>query len=109
MSCHFQQIYLGEDGYVVRCNECGHYQLAYLCIMLTLDEKEFRSFRRMIYQQHEDSLHFRNHNGKSVVVQTLASGTYFLFSPNEIQRFTELLDEADTEEQTQNILALFQQ
>lgn len=109
MSCQFQTLYMGEDGYVVRCKECGHYQLAYLCIMVTLEEKEFSSFCRMIQQHYEDSIHLSNDNCKCVVVQTPASGTHFLFSRKEIRRFAELLDSADTEERTQNILALFQQ
>lgn len=108
MSCQFQTLYTGEDGYVVRCKECGHYQLAYLCVMVTLGEKEFRSFRRMIQQHYEDSLQLTNDHCKCVVVQTPATGTNFLFSRREIKRFTELLDEADTEESTQSMLALFQ-
>ena len=109
MSCHFQTLYCGEDGYIVRCKECGHYQLAYLCVMITLEEKEFRSFRRMIQQHYEDSLHLSNEYCKCVVVQTAAAGTNFLFSGREIKRFNELLDEADTEQQAQSMLALFQQ
>lgn len=109
MSCHFQTLYIGEDGYVVRCKECGHYQLAYLCIMVTLEENEFRSFRRMIHQHYDDSLHLTNDHCKCIVVQTPATGTHFLFSRKEIKRFAQLLDEADTEEQALSMLALFQQ
>ncbi len=109
MNCHFQKLYSGEDGYVVRCKECGHYQLAYLCVMVTLDEKEFRSFRRMVQQQYENSLHIPNDLCKCVIVQTPAAGTCFLFTKREIKRFTELLDEADTEERAQVLFALFRE
>lgn len=109
MNCHFQKLYSGEDGYVVRCRECGHYQLAYLCVMVTLDEKEFQSFRRMVQQQYENSLHITNDLCKCVIVQTPAAGTCFLFTKREIKRFTELLDEADTEERAQLLLALFRE
>ncbi|NCU02630.1 MAG: hypothetical protein GXC73_01480 [Chitinophagaceae bacterium] len=109
MSCHFQTLYCGEDGYVVYCNQCGQYQLAYLCVMLTLEEKDFHSFRRTIQQQYKHSLQLSNEHCKCVVVQTAAAGTHFLFSGREIKRFNELLDEADTEQQAQSMLALFQQ
>ena len=109
MNCHFQKLYSGEDGYVVRCKECGHYQLAYLCVMVMLDEKEFRSFCRMVQQQYENSLHITNDLCKCVVVQTPAAGTCFLFTKREIKRFTELLDEADTEERAQVLFALFRE
>jgi hypothetical protein len=109
MNCHFQTLYTGEDGYVVRCKECGHYQLAYLCVMVTLEEKQFCSFRKRIQQQYEDSLYLSNDNCKCVVVHTAATGTNFLFTRREIKRFAELLDEADTEERAQSILQLFHQ
>jgi hypothetical protein len=109
MNCHFKTLYTGEDGYVVRCKECGHYQLAYLCVMVTLDEKQFYSFRKMIQQHYEDSLYVSNEHCKSVVVQTPAGGTNFLFSAREIKRFAELLDEADTEERAQSMIELFQE
>ena len=94
---------------MVRCKECGHYQLAYLCVMVTLDEKQFYWFRKMIQQHYEDSLCVSNEHCKCVVVQTPATGTNFLFSGREIKRFAELLDEADTEERAQSMLQLFHQ
>ncbi len=108
MNCHFQKLYSGEDGYVVRCRECGHYQIAYLCVMLTLDEKEFRSFHRMVQQHYEVSACITNDLCKCIVVQTPATNTCFLFSKREIKRFAELLDEADTEQHAQVLLTLFQ-
>jgi len=107
MNCKFQTLYTGEDGYVVRCRECGHYQLAYLCVMVTLDEKEYHSFRRMVQQHYEDSICLENKYCKCVVVQTPAAGTCFLFSGREIKRFAELLDEADNEEKALALIELF--
>lgn len=108
-SCNFQTLYTGEDGYVVRCKDCGHYQIAYLCMMVTLDEKGFRSFRKTIRQHYRNSLQLVNDHCKCVIVPTPAAGTHFLFSRKEIKRLTELLDEADTEEQALSMLSLFQQ
>lgn len=107
MNCQFQTLYTGEDGYVVRCKECGHYQLAYLCVMVTLNEKEYISFRHVVQQQYEDSLCLANEYCKCVVVQTPAAGTCFLFTGREIKRFAELLDEADNEEKALALLELF--
>ena len=109
MNCHFQKLYTGEDGYVVRCKECGHYQLAFLCVMLTLDEQHYYSFRKLIQQRYEDSLCVSNEHCKCIVVETPAAGTSFLFSAREIKRFADLLDEADTEERAQSMLQLFHQ
>jgi hypothetical protein len=109
MSCHYQSLYTGKDGYVVRCKECGHYQVAYLCVMLTIEKEEFRSFRRKMEQHYKESLSLATDYHKCVIVETAAAGTRFLFSRAEIKRLTEILDEADTEEQAQNMLLLFQQ
>lgn len=77
--------------------------------MVTMEQKEFRSFCRIIQQHSEESLHLSNDHCKCVVVQTPATGINFLFSPKEIKRFNELLDEADTEERIQSMLELFRQ
>lgn len=107
MNCQFKTLYTGEDGYVVRCKECGHYQLAYLCVMVTLDEKEFRSFRRMVQQHYEDSLCITNDFCKCIVIPTPAANTCFLFTKREITRFVQLLDEADNEEKALALMKFF--
>jgi hypothetical protein len=107
MNCKFQTLYCGEDGYVVRCKECSNYQVAYLCVMVTLATSEFQAFCRMVQQHYLDSLTLQSDDCKCVVLETPASGTCFIFSRREIKRFAELLEEADNEEKTQELLELF--
>jgi hypothetical protein len=39
--CNFQSLYMNDDGYVVRCKECGPYQLGFSSALLTLLKKNF--------------------------------------------------------------------
>lgn len=107
MNCKFQTLYSGEDGYVVRCRECRNYQLAYLCVMITIGATEFQAFCRTVQQHYLDSLSLQSDDCKCVVIETSAANTCFIFSRREIKRFAQLLEEADNEEKAQELLELF--
>ena len=107
MSCEFQSLYFGDDGYVVRCKQCGHYQLAYMCICITLNETDYRAFCKIVNRKYEEAAyHFAEHS-KCITIQTPAEGICFLLTRAEAKRFTEILEEADTEAKAQSLISLF--
>lgn len=107
MSCELQSLYFGNDGYVVRCKQCGNYQITFMCIMITLNECDFRAFCRIVKQKSEEADYAFAEHSKCISIQTPAEGVNFLLTKAEVNRFTEILEEADSEEKAQSLISLF--
>lgn len=107
MSCEFQSLYFGDDGYVVRCKNCGHYQLAFLCIMITLKAENFSAFCRMIIQRSKETNQACAEHSKCVLIETPASNVSFILTKGEADRFAEILEQAGDEMKALSLLQLF--
>ena len=105
--CEFQSLYFNDDGYVVRCRHCEHYQLAFGSTMLTLEQKDFEAICKMVKDKSsEEDFSFPKHS-KCVVIPTPYYGLYMLLTKNEANRFNEILEEADNEAKALCLLSLF--
>lgn len=92
MSCEYQALYRGSDGYVVRCKHCGNYQLAFAGIMLLLHEYDFNAFCRLVNCRCGQHCNLQQENNvKTVVIETPAEGIWFLLTQPEVQRLQLML------------------
>jgi hypothetical protein len=92
MSCEYQALYRGPDGYVVRCKHCGSYQLAFAGLMLLLQEYDFQAFSRMVTGRCSERCNLQQEsNLKNVVIETPAEGIWFLLTHAEAQRLQLML------------------
>ncbi|HRN57070.1 MAG TPA: hypothetical protein PLL71_11490 [Agriterribacter sp.] len=105
--CGFRYLYNGEDGYVVRCKQCGHYQLAFASFMLTLTENEFRSFGELVKYKCEAADDALTEYSKTVVLRTPAAGVFILLTKSEALRLSEILEEADNENKALSLISMF--
>jgi hypothetical protein len=105
--CIFQSLYFGNDGYVVHCKECNHYQLTYMSTMLTLTECDFQSlYTNVKYKCAEADYSLAEHS-KTVIIQTPTQGVGIFLIRFETVRFSEILEEADNESKAQALIRLF--
>jgi len=107
MNCSYDSLYFGDDGYIVRCRSCGHFQLAYASILLTLNADDFEVLRHIVATRSGEAPQQFDHAGKTVVIQTPAAGIFILLTPAEVRRFAIILEEADTEAKVLSLLGLF--
>ena len=107
--CHFDSLYYGDDGYVVRCKQCGHYQVAFISTMLTLTENNFQALCKIVQHKCIEADYCFAENSKSVIIQTASEGMYLLLTSGEVKRFNYILEEADNEEKALSLISLFNQ
>lgn len=105
--CEFKYLFSGEDGYVVRCKNCAHYQLAFASFMLTLSHGEFQSFCELVKYKCQRVDDVLTGYSKTVLLQTSAPGVFVLLTKDEVLRLHEMLEEADNEERSVSLLSLF--
>jgi hypothetical protein len=107
--CEYLSLYFGNDGYVVRCKQCGLYQLAFMCIVITLTHEDFLAFCRIVKRKYEVADYTYSEHSKCIFIRTPAEGISFLLTKSEIKRFAEILEEADNEAKALCLLSLFNQ
>lgn len=106
--CRFQSLYFNDDGYVVYCKQCNRYQLAFGSTLLTLKPHDFIVFCNVVKTKcrEENDLSGAEHS-KTVVIPAPCDGMYMLLTKKEAHLFHRILEEADTEMKTQQLLGLF--
>ncbi|MEM6698871.1 MAG: DUF6686 family protein [Bacteroidota bacterium] len=87
-------LYEGREGYVVYCNCCQLFHIAYGTISFDQTETDLLRFMEVLshnYNQYHDVV---NPDCRCVQITTPFKGFRFLFSTNELQEFNEMLGEA---------------
>ncbi|MDX1937926.1 MAG: DUF6686 family protein [Flavihumibacter sp.] len=107
MGCEFTPLYTGENGYVVRCRQCGHYQVAFISTALSLNKQEFHFFRQLVAQKStEFSYAFAEHS-KCVILETACTGICLILTWKELNQLHQVLETADAEAQALDLIILF--
>lgn len=106
--CQYQTLYHHDDtGYVVRCNECEKIQLGYGNLMVTFSTDDFASFRWWIRKIKEEQQPAQNPTLRCIVIPTPCDGMKLLLSMRELNDFDNMLETADTELQSLELIKLF--
>ncbi len=109
--CDFERLAFTQHGYIVRCTECGHYQLGFGTSMLTISGEEFstlfKTAHRRLYNVAEIEAISFSEETKNVVITTPVTGMCFILTRKELQQLYELLDKADNEIKALSLMELF--
>ena len=105
--CFFQQLYSGDEGYIVRCNECLYYQIGFGTSILTLSDKDLQDLKEIVHHKLQEADVLMHEPLKSVWLPASANGFALLLTFNELKCFAHMLEEADTEEKTLALLKYF--
>ena len=104
--CQFQKLYGGEEGYVIRCSGCRHYQLLFGGVVLSMNDNEFARFMEVVDACQNEYLTCSS--TAEVPLLTMRQGVHLLLNQHKITQLNHMLHEADTEAQTQRLLQLFE-
>ena len=107
MYCEYQSLYYGDDGYVVFCRQCNHYQIAFISTIITLSEKEFSQLYDIAKNKWTELDTSVAEHSKCVIIETPSSKIHLSFTKGELTKFYEILEEADNEHKAQALISLF--
>ncbi|HMO60963.1 MAG TPA: hypothetical protein PKC39_06165 [Ferruginibacter sp.] len=106
MICEYQSLYYGDDGYIVRCRQCGHYQVAFISTMLMLNADDFDILRHIVGAKMQEK-NSTVPGTKTVVIRTPSKEVSILLTRAELEQLHRILEEADNELKTQELIRLF--
>jgi len=106
--CNFKYYYSGVDGFVSQCNGCGHFQVSFGGMVLTLTSHDFQVLCHVTDFKCKDLPGPLYDNIKSVFIPTPCPYVYFFLTPHEAIDFRTMLEKADSEHKTRALLSLFE-
>ncbi len=107
--CQFKHWFFDDNGYVVQCEACGYFQLSFGTTMLTLDNTNYTAFVKLVATTKESHVPMKDKNVKCIVLPTPSTCIHNIFTENEFEHLHSMLQEADTEIKTHQLLSLFNQ
>lgn len=107
--CHYQTLYHNDNtGYVVRCPECEKIQLGYGNLMVTFGRSDFDDFRWWLRKIKEEQSPAQSPTLRCIVIPTPCDGMKLLLSMRELRDFDAMLEAADSELRSLELLRLFE-
>lgn len=107
--CHYQTLFHDDHtGYVVRCCECEKIQVGYTNLVITFSLSDFKEFRWWLKKIKDDYHSSPDDRVRCVVIPTPCEGMKILVSARELRDFHAMLESADTELQSLELIKLFE-
>ncbi|HEY6504560.1 MAG TPA: DUF6686 family protein [Chitinophagaceae bacterium] len=106
--CQYQTLYHNDKtGYVIRCTDCEKIQLAYSNLVMTFSHEDFDAFRFWIKKIRDEQPEGKNPAIRSIMIPAPCQGIQLLLSPRELDDLVAMLETADTELQSVQLISLF--
>jgi len=105
--CDFNNLSSNENGFILRCRQCGYYQLGFAGIMLSLNIEDYDKFCRLINYLSEKAVPEDKWSSRHIVIPTPYYGVNLLLCKNEIDDLQMLISTAESEQVAQSMMALF--
>ena len=106
--CSFQTLFHDSNsGYVVRCSTCKNIQVGYGNLALTFTCRDFTNFFHWLRKIKEQQDSLINESLRCIVIPTPCEGMKLLMSLHELTELVNMLETADTELQSLDLIKLF--
>jgi hypothetical protein len=105
--CDFKSWYFDDNGYVIECMECSYLRVCFSSTMLTLKPADYRAFYDLVCWKKETHMPVCDANTKCIVLATSCKSVQVILSEKELTELYDMLQNADVEIRTQELLDLF--
>jgi hypothetical protein len=107
--CRYNTLFHDDQtGYVVHCSECGKIQVGYSNLVFTFGMEDFESFRWWLQKIKDDLRPSQCEAVRNIVIPTPCEGMKLLLSRRELGDFNSMLESADTELRSLQMIRLFE-
>lgn len=106
--CQYQTLYYDDKtGYVIRCMHCENFQVGFGNVLINLHLHDFHDLCDWIKTYRAEHVSTESSTIKSIIIPTPCDGLKLFLSPRELQELHDMLDTADSEYRSQEMLKLF--
>lgn len=92
--CDYNVLVKNNKGYVVKCEKCGSFCVAFGNIVMQLNDEDFEDIRNLIDRYCERYQNRKNHQCRDIWIHSKMENLRFVFSYKELTEFQNLLHTA---------------
>lgn len=106
--CQYQTLYYDDKvGYVIRCVHCENFQIGFGNVLVNLHKSDFADFCAWIKGCKAEHQGVEESTIKSIIIPTPCDGLKLFLSHRELSELHRMLDTADSEWRSQEMMKLF--
>lgn len=105
--CNFKTLYYEENGYLIVCEACNHFQLAFLSNLQTLSSWQLHILHKQVKQNVAHYGDIINGTQKCIYLPGPQEGCGMILNRKELQALFELLETAEVNYKAEQLLELF--
>ncbi|WP_018626864.1 DUF6686 family protein [Niabella aurantiaca] len=105
--CNFKTLYYAPHGYLIVCNECRHFQLAFQTTLLTMTAQDLHIFHTLVKENREYSPFDASPGRKNIYIPTPLEGYGMILNREELEDLFQLLETAEVNFKAESLLDLF--
>lgn len=105
--CEYWNWYADEDGYIIQCKTCLYFQVCFGTTMVTLTEKQYHGFIKVIAAKKHGCIALENKNCKHIIIPTISDAINIILSERELDHLYDMTQTVDNELKTNQLLSLF--
>ncbi|RYG01320.1 MAG: hypothetical protein EOO02_13015 [Chitinophagaceae bacterium] len=107
--CQYQTLYHKDSvGYVIRCLQCERFQVGYGSVIISFELQDFMLFCKKVLDIRQNHYPLNDPYLKTMMIPTPCEGLQLFLSQRELYELNEMLESADTELKSEQLLKLFQ-
>jgi ribosomal protein S27E len=103
--CSYNTLHVNDDGYVVKCNSCRHFQVAFGTTVLVFTKDEFLDFCEIVNAETNEWYNDGFPQSKSIFIPTKCRDVALIFSYKEILKLHHVLANASLILQAHELLS----
>ena len=107
LMCDFQNLYLENNSFVVRCKNCQSYQIGFATSIFNCTQEDFHAFCNMSARRLAMECNNLDDYAKTIILPTPYFGVSLFLTKKELQHLCGMLEQADTEEKAQSLIRMF--
>mgnify|MGYP005811593609 CR=1 FL=1 len=107
--CQYRTLFHDDHtGFVIKCQDCDHLHVGFGNLVVILERPAFEQFRVWLHRLELEIAPSQHPSVRSFRLPTPCEGVQWLLSAHELRELVAMLDSADTELRTQELLQLFE-
>lgn len=103
--CSYNTLHVNEDGYVIKCNSCMHFQVAFGTTALVFTKGEYIDFCEIVCSEIKEVQYDGFPQSKSIFIPTKSRDIALIFSYREIIKLHNVLINANLILQAQELIS----
>ena len=108
MYCNYDSLHFTSESCIVRCRQCGFYKIAFLSFVISLSESEYKHLYRQIISHYEEGAINTESTAKNIFIVIPSKDLHLMLTGNETVQLYNMMEEADCEIKTLQMISLFE-